>query len=88
MPMARMRQQLVIDRETGDASLSAEVLPDAGFEQRTRELKDSLPDMPGERLAHLVCDGCGAVAVLDYDRPELPAGWRERADGDFCPVCA
>lgn len=87
--MARIRRLQVTDRATGDTVLTTEILPDdAAFEQRTRELRESLPVIDGVRLARLVCDGCGAVAVLDYGRPELPAGWQGRADGDFCPACA
>jgi hypothetical protein len=85
----RVRRQLVISRETGDATLRTEVLSAAGFGQRARELKASLPDTGPveERLAVLVCDGCGARAELDFDAPQYPEGWRERPDGDFCPRC-
>ena len=85
----RVRQHLVISRTTGDAEYRAEVLPAAGFADRTRELKASLPDIgPVEaRFAVVVCDGCGVRAELDFDAPALPDGWRERPDGDFCPAC-
>lgn len=59
----RGRQQLKIDRRTGDATLTTEVIDDdAGFGQRIAELKASVPDIgPVEaRFLTTVCDGCGA----------------------------
>jgi hypothetical protein len=87
---ARVRQQLHISRQTGDATLRTEILPPADFEQRAAEMKASLPDI-GQveaRYAVLACDGCGVRTELDFDRPVYPPGWDERDDGDFCPACA
>lgn len=86
----RQRQSLKIDRQTGDATLTTETLDDdADFAARIRELKESVPDTgPVEaRFLALTCNGCGAVAELDFDNPELPPGWASCADGDFCPAC-
>ena len=71
----RHRQQLVIDRQTGEASLTAVAIDDdAGFTQRVFELQSSVPDIgPVEaRSLTAVCDGCGTRADLDFDAPELP----------------
>jgi hypothetical protein len=86
----RVRKQAVISLATGDVTYRTEVLPAAGFADRTAGLKASLPDIgPVEaRSAVLVCDGCGVRAELDFDVPVFPDGWRERPDGDFCPACA
>lgn len=85
----RVRQHVVVSKKTGDAEFRAEVLPDASFAERLRQLKASVPEI-GEaenRYASLRCDGCGAVAALDFDDPQLPDGWQELVDGDFCPDC-
>jgi hypothetical protein len=87
----RIRTVRAVSRETGEITVARnEILPPAGFAQRTRELKASLPDIGDaeERHVHLVCNGCDAVAELDFDDPRYPAGWQERDDGDFCPACA
>jgi hypothetical protein len=86
----RQRQQLVIDRKTGDATATAETIEDdADFGQRIAELKDSVPDIgPIEaRSLTALCDGCGTRVALDFDRPELPGGWAATEAGDFCPGC-
>jgi hypothetical protein len=86
----RERQRLVIDRQTGDASLSAEVIDDnADFAARIAGLKESVPDIgPVEaRLLTSVCDGCGARAELDFDNPKMPPGWASADTGDYCPGC-
>lgn len=86
----RQRQQIVIDRKTGDATATAETIEgDAGFGQRIAELKDSVPDIgPVEaRMLTAVCDGCRTTVALDFDHPELPRGWAATEHGDFCPGC-
>jgi hypothetical protein len=86
----RQRQRLVISRQTGEASLTAETVDDdAGFGQRIRELKDSVAiSGPVEaRMLTALCDGCGARVELDFDHPELPGGWAATEHGDFCPGC-
>lgn len=86
----RQRQQLVISRQTGDATLTTVAVDDdTDFTQRARELKESLPDIgPAQaRLATAVCDGCGTRRALDFDNPELPHGWAATEAGDFCPRC-
>jgi hypothetical protein len=86
----RVRNVKVVDRETGQVTSElVEHLPPAGFTQRARELQASAPDLGDvrERAANLICDGCGAVAELDYAQPVKPPGWAEKDDGDFCPAC-
>jgi hypothetical protein len=89
LPMRR-RQQLVIDKRTSDVTLTAEVIDDdAGFGQRVAELQASVPDSgPGAvRTLTALCDGSGATAELDPGNPQMPDGWAECEDGDFCPAC-
>ncbi len=91
--MPRIQERLFIDKATGNAELSREVLPDAGLDERIRDLKATVPagmaeDPDAVRQAVLLCDGCGARAELDFDDPRKPGGWTERDDGDFCPACA
>jgi hypothetical protein len=79
-----------IDLVTGDFEETAEVLPGAGFAERMAVLKAGVPaDMAGApaRMMRLGCDGCGQAAALDYDNPELPAGWSCDDEGDWCPAC-
>lgn len=86
----RERQQLIVDRNTGDATMTTEVIDDnAGFAERIAGLKDSVPDIgPVEaRFLTTVCDGCGTTASLDFDDPRLPGGWASCEAGDFCPHC-
>ncbi len=86
----RERQRLMINRETGDGEMITEVIDDnAGFGQRIRELKDSVPDMGPNpaRFLLLSCNGCPATANLDFDDPRLPDGWVACEAGDFCPRC-
>ena len=88
--LMRHRQRLVISRQTGDAALTTEAVDDdAGFAQRIRELKDSLPDIGRVegRFADAVCDGRGRRVALDFDNPALPRGWAATGHGDFCPGC-
>jgi len=90
--MPRIRQRLFVARETGDADMACEVLPDADLDQRIRDLKATVPsalaaDPDAIRRCALCCDGCGAVIELDYDNPRKPEGWTEQADGDYCPAC-
>ena len=89
LPVVRVQRRFVVLEADGEATLRTVLLPYAGFGQRCRELRESLPDTghAGTRTAVLACDGCGARVALDYDRPEFPAGWAERDDGDFCPSC-
>ena len=87
----RERQRLVVSRQTGDAIYATEILPDAGWDQRVRELKDSVPPPDGgaeARFLAVACNGCGHAAGLDFDHPQLPAGWVSREGGEFCPACA
>lgn len=86
----RARQKLVIDRKTGDATVTTVALDDAAdFATRVRELRESLPDLAGveARFAAAVCDGCGDRAGLDFENPTLPPGWVATEAGDFCPGC-
>jgi len=85
----RQRQSLKLDRETGDAIVTTETLPGAGFGQRIAGLKESVPDIgPVEaRFLHARCDGCGTTAELDFDNPRMPDGWAGHDDGDYCPRC-
>jgi hypothetical protein len=85
----RERQQLVIDRRTGGATVTTEIVPDAGFAERIAGLKASVPDIgPVEaRSLTVLCDGCGARAGVDFDSPELPPGWAACEAGDLCPRC-
>jgi hypothetical protein len=85
----RERQCLVISRENGGAC-TTEILPDADWDQRARELKASVPDIGAieARLFAVRCDGCGRAAELDFDDPHLPGGWASGEDGEFCPACA
>ena len=91
--MPRLQQRLFIDKATGDATLSCEVLPDADLAERIRDLKATIPasmdtaDPETVRRAILRCDGCGTVAELDWDDPRRPDDWTEGDDGDFCPAC-
>jgi hypothetical protein len=86
----RERQHLVIDRATGDATLTTELVDDdADARQRMAELKAALPEpQPGDTcLACVLCDGCGARAEVDFGNPRMPDGWASTEDGDFCPRC-
>lgn len=86
----RERQTLRADRKTGDVTVSSELVDDdAGFDQRIAELKASVPDIgPVEaRSLRTVCDGCEAVAELDFENPRLRDGWAATEAGDFCPGC-
>ena len=86
----RGRQHLVIDRQTGDATLTTEVIDDdADFATRIAELKASVPEPgPGDvSFATAVCNGCGATAGIDFGNPRMPDGWASCDDGDFCPRC-
>lgn len=89
----RERSSVKIDRCTGERTETAELLPDAPFAERIASMKASgmLAILGGgpveEAFLHLKCDGCGRKAVLDYEHPEMPSGWVERDDGDFCPTC-
>jgi hypothetical protein len=90
----RQRKSVKIDRRTGERTETTEILPPAAsFADRvaaTRAAVElaSLGGGPAEaRYAHLKCDGCGAIAELDYGNPQLPPGWAERDNGDFCPAC-
>jgi len=86
----RQRQSLKVDRKSGDATVTTETLDDdAGFAQRIRDLKESVPDIgPVEaRFLATLCDGCGARAALDFENPRLPDGWAATGAGDFCPAC-
>ena len=89
----RARRSVKIDRCTGERTVTTELLPAAGFKQRIASLKTSaelamIGGAPIEaRSLDLQCNGCGTKVPLDYDEPELPAGWVERDDGDFCPRC-
>ena len=89
--MPRLRENRFISLTTGEEEVSFEVVPEnATFSQRFAELKASVPADADEtlaRIAYLTCNGCGKVAELDFDYPELPEGWRETSDGDFCPGC-
>jgi hypothetical protein len=91
--MPRMQERLFIDKATGDATLSREILPDADFGQRIAGLKATIPmgvdtaDPETVRHVMLRCDGCGMVAELDWDDPRKPGGWTERDSGDYCPAC-
>ena len=92
----RQRNSTRTDRRTGAVTWSTERLPsEATFAGRLRELKDhvldswSPADGPVEAAsATLTCNGCGVTAELDWADPQLPPGWAERPDGDFCPACA
>jgi hypothetical protein len=85
----RQRQSLAFDRKSGAVTATAETLCDAGFAQRAAELKESVPDIGPVEAPSLaaVCDGCGARAALDFDSPQMPDGWAEHDDGDYCPAC-
>jgi hypothetical protein len=87
----RERQRLVVSRQTGAAVYATEVLPDADWDQRVRELKDSVPPPAGgaeARFLTVACNGCGRAAALDFDHPQLPGGWVSREAGEFCPACS
>jgi hypothetical protein len=86
----RQRERLVINRQTGERTMTTEVIDDnAGFAQRIRELKDSMPDIgPVEaRFLGVTCNGCGTTVSVDFDEPRLPGGWVSCDEGDFCPNC-
>src|SRR5690348_12876967 len=93
MTNGRIRRSVKTDRLTGEQTETEEIRPPANFQGRIAALKASaglalIGDGPVEnQSATLQCDGCGTKAELDYNRPELPAGWVERDDGDFCPAC-
>lgn len=57
--------------------------------QRVREMLANLPPIenPTMKAAIIKCDGCGTHAKLDFDNPQLPEGWRETSEGDFCSEC-
>jgi len=92
--MPRIQHRLFVDKKTGDATLTREILPDGDFAGRFRDLQATIPagmdpaDPETVCRASLRCDGCGTVAVLDWDDPRKPDGWTERGDGDFCPACS
>ena len=85
----RQRERLAIHKQHG-VSMTTEIIDDdADFEQRARELKATVPDIgPVEaRFLAVACNGCEAVASLDFDDPRLPDGWVACDAGDFCPGC-
>lgn len=84
----RERQVAVVSRQ-GDAVVTTEILPDASFEQRCRELRGTVPDIgPVQaRVLSVSCNRCGARAELNLDRPQLPPGWITNDEGEFCPSC-
>ena len=91
--MPRIQERLLIDKATGDATVTREVLPDAPLAERIRDLKATVParmdaDPDAVRRAVLRCDGCQVTAQLDWDDPRAPDGWTERDEGDFCPACS
>jgi hypothetical protein len=86
----RQRQRLVISMRRGVSVTTETIEDDASFAQRIRELKDSLPPGMGPveaRFLTVTCNGCEAVASLDFDDPRLPSGWVACDAGDFCPKC-
>ena len=87
----RQIQRLRIDKVTGDATLTVIEVPDddAGTAERFRQLKADLPTATPEsvRTAYVRCDGCERIAEVNFDQPELPAGWTATPNGDFCPHC-
>jgi hypothetical protein len=87
--LPRERQHLVIDRHTGAATVTTEVIDNAGFAERVAGLKGSVPDLGPVEAASLTvaCDGCGTRAVLDFEDPRLPGGWASCEAGDFCQGC-
>jgi hypothetical protein len=91
--MPRIQQRLIVIKATGGTEISYEVLPDADLDRRLRDLKATIPpgmDTAGPeatRRLTLACDGCGAIAELDYDNPRKPEGWTEQDSGDYCPAC-
>ena len=85
----RQRERLVIHKQHGVSMTTELIDDDADFAQRIRELKDTVPDIgPIEaRFLAVSCNGCEAVASLDFDDPRLPSGWVACDAGDFCPAC-
>lgn len=86
----RELQRVAIDLHTGDVALTSEIIEeDAGFAERFRQLKETVPEATPEsvRTASVRCDGCDDVVEVDFDKPELPPGWTATAEGDFCPRC-
>ena len=86
----RQRDRLVIHKQHGVSLTTETIDDDAGFAQRARELKDTvLQDIgPVEaRILAVTCNGCDATASLDFDNPQLPAGWITNEAGELCPAC-
>jgi hypothetical protein len=86
----RERQRLTVSRATGASEMTTEIIDDnAGFGQRIRELRESVPDMGPDAAGFLAlaCDSCGAKVRLAFDDPRLPDGWVACEAGDFCPRC-
>lgn len=90
---ARQRQSIVINRLTGEITRIDELLPDASFAERAAALKASAElGMIGRgpveaRFFHVRCDGCGITVEVDWDRPQIPAGWVTVEAGELCPAC-
>jgi hypothetical protein len=87
----RERVSRRIDRRTGAVETVTEMISDdAGFGQRSAELKASVPAGMGPVEAAFLavsCNGCSATEQLDYDNPRLPDGWVSDEAGEFCPEC-
>lgn len=86
----RERQRLIINRQTGAVTVDTEIVDDdADVAQRIRELAASVPDIGHieSRTLAVECDGCGAVAGMDVDKPRMPGGWVSCDAGEFCPRC-
>lgn len=83
----RKRWAIRIDRHSGEAVYTEELLPDASVEERFAQLHEGLPDVtPGDLVwAAVVCNGCDkSMAVWP---PKLPEGWISNQEGEFCPEC-
>jgi hypothetical protein len=91
---SRARRSVHLDLRTGEATMTTELLPDAPLADRVEQMKaDGLAALEGGgpllgAEAALTCDGCGLTVALDFWNPQLPEGWSDGEDGDFCPGCS
>ena len=87
----RKINRIVVDRRTGTFSYCSRIMGGGSdsIGERIRQIKKTLPvpSPDADKWAAVRCDGCGETIEVDWDKPELPPGWRTTGQGDFCPLC-
>lgn len=85
-----LRTIIALHRDRPPAEIRVEV-GSLEFPERIAALRASAAEhLAGAieaQFARVVCDGCGKVADVSIEDPQLPAGWCAREDGEFCEAC-